>query len=313
MSGLPFLSGEAVRRLLTPGEALRAVQQFFRENPRDRVVVPPRIHLNVPGQNNIGLYMPAATSRYVGVKLAHLMPQRRPNVEAEVFLYAADTGRLLFWGDGKPLTALRTAAVSAAGALALLKECRVLAVFGSGVQAAAHIAAFADAYPMLGEVRVMARSAQAWERLLVHLAPPLRGLARRVEQARAALAGADAVVTTTPAPQPILAAADLPERCHVAAIGSAAPAMNELPPEIFLTSRVWLDSPAALKEAGDCVAALQAGWRADQVAGDQFDLIGGAAAPPLGRSLFKTVGHAAQDLALLIRLWELAGPGSHNA
>ena len=161
MTGVPFLTGEEVRRLLPPHEALLAVQRFFKDNPRSQVAVPPRIHLNVPGQNNIGLYMPAATARYIGVKLAHLMPQRRPNVEAEVFLYAAETGRLLFWGDGKPLTALRTAAVSAAGALAVLPRCQVLTVFGTGVQPAAHIAAFAEAYPMLRDVRVVARSAEA--------------------------------------------------------------------------------------------------------------------------------------------------------
>jgi ornithine cyclodeaminase len=231
-------------------------------------------------------------------------------VEAEVFLYAADTGRLLFWGDGKPLTALRTAAVSAAGALAVLPRCDALTVFGTGVQAAAHIVAFAAAYPMLREVRVVARSAEAWQRLAALLAPPVRELTRRAPAARTALAGADAIVTATPAPQPLFAAADLPARCHIAAIGSAAPSMNELPPEVFPSAQVWLDSPAALKEAGDCVAALRAGWSGDRVAGDQFDLIGGPAPPQAARTLFKTVGHAAQDLALLIRLWELAGPGS---
>ena len=310
MSGVPFLSGDEVRRLLTPRESLQAVQRFFRENPRAHVAVPPRIHLNVPGQNNIGLYMPAATTRYVGVKLAHLMPQRRPNVEAEVFLYAAESGQLLYWADGKPLTALRTAAVSAAGALAVLPRCEALAVFGTGLQAAAHIVAFADAYPMLKEVRVVARSEGAWQGLLALLPPTLHAKVHRAGSARAALADAHAVVTTTPAPQPLFAAEEVPARCHVAAIGSAAPSMNELPPVLFASARVWLDSPAALKEAGDCVAALASGWKAEQVAGDQFDLIGGAKPAPGGRTLFKTVGHAAQDLALLIRLWELVETGA---
>lgn len=305
MSGVPYLSGAEVRRLLTPREALTAVQRFFRENPRTQVVVPPRIHLNIPGQNTIGLYMPAATARYIGVKLAHLMPERRPNVEAEVFLYAAESGRLLLWGDGKPLTALRTAAVSAAGALAVLPACRVLAVFGTGLQAEAHIAAFADAYPMLEEVRVVARTETAWESLRTRLPGLLRGRAWRAAGSSDALAGCDAAVTTTPAPQPLFAAEEVPERCHIAAIGSAAPAMNELPPELFPAAQVWLDSPAALQESGDCIAALRLGWRAEAVSGDQFDLIGGPASAATPRTLFKTVGHAAQDLALLIRLWEL--------
>jgi ornithine cyclodeaminase len=307
MSGVFHVSGAEVLRLLTPREALLAVQRFFRGNARDDVVVPPRIHLNVPGRNTIGLYMPAATSRYIGVKLAHLMPERRPNVEAEVFLYAAESGRLLFWGDGKPLTALRTAAVSAAGALAVLPACRVLAILGTGLQAEAHIAAFADAYPMLREVRVAARTVAAWEALRDRLPGPLRERTRRAESAAAALAGCDAAVTATPAPRPLFAAGEVPERCHIAAIGSAAPNMNELPPELFPSAQVWLDSPAALKESGDCIAAQRQGWPAQAVMGDQFSLIGAPPPSSAPRTLFKTVGHAAQDLALLIRLWELLG------
>jgi ornithine cyclodeaminase len=307
MIGVPYLDGGRLLALLTPGEALRAVRRFFREHDRAQVAAPPRIHLNVPGRDNIGLYMPAATRRFIGVKLAHLMPRRRPNVEAEVFLYEAATGRLLYWGDGKPLTALRTAAVSAAGALAVLPRCRALAVFGSGVQAAAHIAAFAGAYPMLEDVRVRARSPAAGERLRALLPAGLAPLLRLEESPRAALSGADAIVTATPAPAPLFDAAWLPESCHIAAIGSAAPGMNELPPGAFTGARVWLDSPAALREAGDCLAAARAGWEPARVMGDQFDLIGGPAPAPGGRTLFKTVGHAAQDLALLIRVWELNG------
>lgn len=292
-------------RILTPRAALAAVQRFFARHRRDDVTVPERIHLHVPGTGTIGLYMPAATSRFIGVKLAHLMPQRRPNVEAEVFLYEAPTGRLLFWGDGKPLTALRTAALSAAGALRLQPECRRLVVFGNGVQAAAHIVAFADAYPGLETVEAVTRSAGAVARLK-GLLP--EALARRVAgpaDPAQALPRADCIVTTTPAPRPIFEPAWLPERCHIAAIGSAAPAMNEIAPAVFRSARVWLDTRAALKEAGDCQAALKAGWREDEPAGDAFDLLGPQAPEPAaGRTMFKTVGHAAQDLALLLALWE---------
>jgi hypothetical protein len=83
---------------------------------------------------------------------------------------------------------------------------------------------------------------------------------------------------------------------------------------------VWVDTRRALEESGDCIAALMAGWREADVVGDAFDLLTPAMpAPGTGRSLlggmrfhgvevhrtvFKTVGHAAQDLALLLALWE---------
>jgi ornithine cyclodeaminase len=301
----PFVDAATLRRLLPPRAAREAVQRFFAQHAREQVFIPERIHLAVPGTGTIGLYMPAATSRYIGVKLAHLMPQRQPNVEAEIFFYDAPTGRLLFWGDGKPLTALRTAALSAAGALRLLPRCRRLAVLGNGVQAAAHVAAFAEAYPGLETVTAVTRDAAGMDRLRGLLPPHLAGRVARASDARSALAGADCLVTTTPAPEPMFEAAWLPERCHIAAVGSAAPTMHELPAELFLSAQVWVDTRQALRESGDCAAALAAGWREADLAGDAFDLLGTAPpAPGEGRTLFKTVGHASQDLALLLELWE---------
>ena len=306
-----YLDQEKLLQLLTPGFALRAVQDFFSSHRREEVEVPPRIHMSVPGRNTTGLYMPAATSRFVGVKIVHLMPERRPAVEAEVFLYDAETGKLLFWGDGKPLTGLRTAAVSAAATLRLLPRCERLLVYGAGVQAAAHVAAFADAYPELAEVRTVTRSAESFERLRALLPAALRDRVIHSTVPADDLARAHCVVTTTPAPEPLFAWTDVPEGCHLTAIGAATPEMNEVPPQAFLHSRVWVDTRVALQEAGDCLAAKTAGWDELQLKGDLFDLLGAEppetpqAGPAPGRTLFKSVGHAAQDLAIFIRLWEL--------
>jgi ornithine cyclodeaminase/alanine dehydrogenase-like protein (mu-crystallin family) len=325
----PFVDAATLTRLLTPRAALNAVQRFFARHGRNEVFIPERIHLNVPGLDakgnhapgnvTVGLYMPAATHEYIGVKLAHLMPQRRPNVEAEIFFYEAPTGRLLYWGDGKPLTALRTAAMSAAAALRVMPECRRLVVFGSGIQAAAHITAFADAYPMLGAIVAVTRGTAQLAQLKAQLPPEI---AARVLGANAAqaLPSADCVVTTTPAPCPIFDPSLLPERCHIAAVGSGTPQMNELAPDVLRSAHVWLDTRSALRESGDCIAALTAGWRESEIMGDAFDLLGPSEpAPGTGRTLvqgvdfggkryyrtvFKSVGHAAQDLALLLALWE---------
>ena len=104
-----YLEGRRLLELLPPMQALRAIQRFFAGHGPESVVAPERIHLRVPGRETVGLYMPSATREYVGVKIVHLMPSRYPSVEAEIFLYDAETGRLLFWGDGKPLTVLEDA------------------------------------------------------------------------------------------------------------------------------------------------------------------------------------------------------------
>jgi len=275
--------------------------------------VPPRVHLRVPGPHTIGLYMPCATAQFIGVKVVHLMPERYPSVEAEVFLYAAETGRLLFWGDGKPLTARRTAAVSAAASLRLQPVCNSLVVFGAGVQAAAHLAAFAGAYPGLERIWAVTRSPASLRRLEGMLPEGLPARLRPCDDLSRRLGEAGIVIAATPAPAPLFAGSDLAPGCHVVGIGSATYQMNELPPEVFLDGAVWVDTRDALAEAGDFQAARRAGWEEDSLRGDLFDLLGPGAPPPLPggperpRTVFKSVGQAAQDLAILIRLWELLG------
>ena len=316
---IPYLDGVRLAGLLTPDEALRAVEGFFSSHAREAVEVPPRIHLRAPGLNTIGLYMPAASSRYIAVKTVHLMPDRFPSVEAEVFLYDAETGRLLFWGDGKPMTARRTAAVSTAASLRLMTHCRILTLFGAGVQAAAHADAFAAAYPNLERIWAVTRSGESFSRLEAALTHPgAKACLKPCANLAGALGQSDCVITTTPAAQPLFDGDDLHPSAHVVGVGSATHEMNELPPNVFLQGRVWADNPAALEEAGDFRAAIEAGWRPDSLEGDLFDLLGGGAPKTgawpgegagegTGRTVFKSVGHAAQDLAVLIRLWELMG------
>jgi ornithine cyclodeaminase len=311
---LPYLDAGSLTALLTAPQALQAVQTFFATHDRAAVTVPHRIHLAVPQQPTVGLYMPAATPRFIGLKLAHILPHRKPAVEAEAFLFDADSGRLLLWGDGKALTALRTAAVSVAASLRLKPRCETMAIFGTGTQAVAHITAFASAYPELKRIWSVARTVASYFRMEGALPPESRELVRLSENPHAHLAGCDCVVTATPARAPLFAWEQVPPGCLVVGVGSATPEMNELPSAAFLGSAVWVDSPNAVVESGDLLQAAQAGWRKEAVTGDLHDLLtpGYDPAPAVARSdqgqiVFKSVGHAAQDLALLIRLWENHG------
>ena len=303
---IPYLGTERVTALLPPRAALEAIQGFFAVNRREEVAAPRRIHLEAPGQETVGLYMPAATSRYIGIKIVHLMPRRRPAVEAEIFLYDAESGRLLFWGDGKPLTGLRTAAVSAAASLRIRPALGSLLVYGAGVQAAAHITAFAEAYPDLGDISAAARSPESFARLRARLGTDLAGRVRHCPDPGTEPARADCIVTATPATAPLFAWEAAGPAAHIVAVGSVTAGLRELPPAAFLSSRVYVDTPAALAESGDCHAAAAAGWEESKLAGDLFDLLGGdpPTLPMSGPTLFKSVGQAAQDLALLIRLWK---------
>src|SRR5215472_4252351 len=123
-----------------------------------RVVQPVRNMLTVEeGKRYLGI-MPAVSRGRMGAKLVSFYPSNEGTGTATHFamilLFRSDTGEPLAVMDGRLITEMRTAAVSAAvtGRLAA-PESLVLALIGSGVQASAHLAALSRVRSF-AEVRV---------------------------------------------------------------------------------------------------------------------------------------------------------------
>ena len=97
------------------------------------------------GKRYLGI-MPAITEDAMGAKLVSFYPGNVgtgvPTHLAMVVLFRTDTGEPLAVMDGRLITEMRTAAVSAAVTKYLaLPNSRVLTLLGSGVQAHAHLQA----------------------------------------------------------------------------------------------------------------------------------------------------------------------------
>jgi ornithine cyclodeaminase/alanine dehydrogenase len=120
-----------------------------------------------------------------------------------ITLLDAETGLPLAAVDGNWVTAKRTAGLSAVAAKRLARaESASVAFIGCGVQARGHLEALSDLFP-LREIRAFGRGASNRD-ALCRLARS-RGLAAiPSETARAAVDGADIVVTTLPlVPEPV--------------------------------------------------------------------------------------------------------------
>ena len=127
-------------------------------------------------------------------------------INSLITLLDAGTGLPLALVDGNWVTAKRTAGLSAVAARRMARDDSASVAFiGCGVQARGHLEAFADLFP-LREIRAFGRGA-ANRDALCQMARA-RGLeAIPCDTARAALEGADIVVTTVtlvPEPQPFL-------------------------------------------------------------------------------------------------------------
>jgi len=233
--------------------------------------------------------MPAVAGDVMGAKLVAFYPGNE-NTEfhthnGTIVIFDARNGVPLAAMDGRLITEMRTAAVSAAVARSLLSEKRhVLALLGSGVQAAAHLRALARV-ALLDEVRVWSRTPEHAQRFAAR-----HGAV--ATDAQAAVSGASVVVVATSSREPVLFGEWLQSGAFVAAVGANRADWRELD-DATLCNPIVVDSrEAAARESGDVIAS---GRPVYAEAGEIF--AGIKEPPPAGTTtIFKSLGLAVEDV-----------------
>jgi alanine dehydrogenase len=272
-----------VAELLTPTEALAAVEQSFGRLARGAVDNPPRVRADLPG--GVLAVMPCVDRElgYAGSKLYVWLPA---GTSFLVVLFSLETAELVAVLEADTLGQRRTAAASAVAALRLARTgARTLGVFGAGRQAAAHVAALRDALPSIEQVHVAGRGASLAE--------------------RRAAGGCDIVVTATTSKEPVLRGEWLSEGAFVCGVGANDPGSRELDDAVLeRASFLCCDSRQQSQlEAGDLIGRVD--W---ETVRELQDVVSGASP---GRTddreiaLFKSNGLAAWDLAAAARVVEL--------
>jgi alanine dehydrogenase len=223
-----------------------------------------------------------------------------PAVHGTYMLLDAATGVPAAVLDGTALTLRRTAAASALAASYLARpDSAVHLMVGTGALAPHLIAAHAAMRPIRETLlwgRDPGKAAAVAARLAATgvVAAPVADLA-------AAAGVADIVTCATLAREPLIRGAWLKPGAHLDLVGGYTPEMREADDDAVARARVYVDTTAALQEAGDIVQPLRSGALADdRIAGDLFDLCRGQ--QPGRRdaaeiTLFKSVGTALEDLA----------------
>src|SRR5438046_3575721 len=141
-----FLDEERIARLLSWEKLIPAMEKGFAEFSQGGVLQPVRQMLTIEEEKRYLGIMPAVGQEAMGLKLVSFYPGNAgtdvPTHMAMILLFRADTGEPLAVMDGRLITEMRTAAISAAATKYLMApDSRVLALIGSGVQAAAHLEA----------------------------------------------------------------------------------------------------------------------------------------------------------------------------
>ena len=221
-----------------------------------------------------------------------------PTGNGMMLVFSAKTGEpvapLL---DEAALTDLRTAAAGAVAARHLgPKSVTMIGIVGGGVQARLqldflrHVTTCRDA--VVWARRPEQAKALRAEGFDIEVVPTVADLARRC----------NLIVTTTPARQALLMAADVQPGTHITAVGADAPGKQELDPAVFRKAAVRaVDSRSQCFDHGDAFHALKAGVVAEE---DFVELGEVIANPALGRRSIDQItvadltGLAMQDIEI---------------
>src|SRR5437016_2762442 len=283
-----YLDEDRIRGLLRWDRLIAAMEEALADFSLGRVLQPVRNMLTIEeGQRYLGI-MPAVAGDVMGAKLVSFFPQNAatgiPTHMAMIVLFSSQTGEPLAVMDGRLITEMRTAAVSAAATkLLAAPDSRVLALLGSGAQAGAHLQALSQVRSF-AEVRIWSRTAEHAERFA-------RQHNIKAMPARSAVRGADVVVTATNALEPILKGAWLKPGAHVNAVGSPRHAWREHDDHAMADALIVDSRDAVLEESGDVILS-NAPIYAE--IGEIF--AGRKEAAVAATTVFKSVGLAIEDV-----------------
>jgi ornithine cyclodeaminase/alanine dehydrogenase-like protein (mu-crystallin family) len=289
-----ILDEQQVRRHLSYEKLIPVLEQALIRLSRGQLRQPVRSILPVPEHHGLFGLMPAVDGELMGVKLVLVYERNTslPTHQAVIQLFSASTGEPLAMLDGRLITEMRTAAVSAIAARLFARPGgQALAILGSGVQARAHL----QALRMVGsfpEVRIWSRTPEHAGRL----AKECGGTAMNLE---AAIRGADVVIGVSNVSEPLIKGEWLAPHAFVAAVGAIGASKRELDDKAMDAHIVVESREAAWKESGDILAAKST------IYAELGEILAGDVPPPAnGRVVYKSLGVAAEDLAAARLVYE---------
>jgi len=299
---MDYLNEEQIRDRLTYEALIPAMERALRDLSLGRIQQPLRSVLRIGEHEGIFALMPAVDGDVMGAKLVTVYEKNAPEAklpthQATIMLFSAATGEPLAAMDGRLITEMRTAAVSAVAArLFAPQRARVLAILGSGVQARSHTRALRRVRDF-EEVRVWSPTAEHVRRFAAEHD------AQAVESAEVAVRGADVVVSACSVREPLVRGEWLGERTLVCAVGAVGTERRELDDAAMRGAVVVESRDAAMRESGDVIGS------GEPIHAEVGEVLAGLRAQPQRRVVFKSLGVAAEDLAAAALAWGRGQPG----
>ena len=301
-----WVSAEEVERGLPYAQCIPLMREAMIALSQGRTRQLLRSILDLPEGRAFGAMLGAMLEDGVfGAKLVSVYPhnfaQGGPSHQGVVALFDAATGAPSAMLDAGAITAIRTAAASAAATDALARpDANRLAILGYGEQAWRHVEAIRIVRPPV-KVEIWGRSPEQVEAF----AARVRALGLAAEAAasvQAAVDGADIICTTTTAPEPILESPWVADGAHINAVGSSRGGPAEIANDLVVRARFFADHrEGVLAQGAEFLRAKAAGLVGDDhVLGEIGEVMAGTLPgrrDPGDVTIYKSLGSIVQDLA----------------
>lgn len=300
------LNKKQILGMVSMEEAIHAMESAFIHLSNGEAHIPPRLNFDFPDKNAASLVMPAYAigNPYYCVKIVSINysnPKRGlPLIHSVVQVFDASQGNQIATFDGESITAIRTAAASGlATNLMAKKDASICAIFGTGVQAAFHMKAIMKVRK-IEKFIIFSRNIDTAAKFC-----DSHNIKENCEiGSKETLKEADIICATTPSKIPLIEFKNIQSGCHLNAIGSHQPMMREISSDIVIHSKIIVDQiKACKKEAGDLIIPMEEGlWSFENIHGELGMVVAGEIPARESKNeitLFKSVGNAIQDLAMV--------------
>jgi ornithine cyclodeaminase/alanine dehydrogenase-like protein (mu-crystallin family) len=317
MTQIRILSSKQIRSAIEMKDIIEAMELAFVELSTGNPEMPIRAHISIKEPEGTALFMPSymKPSEMIGIKTVTLFEDNKKNdlpyIQGMVNLFDGNNGTPKAVLDGMTITALRTGAASGlATKLLSRKDSTICTIFGGGVQGRTQLEAVCavrdikkavifDALPIAAEKFAKEMGEQLGIEIVV------------AKTSKEAVKDADIICCASIAETPVFDDQDLPAGVHINAVGSYKPHVQEVPEEMVLRSRLYVDHrESALEETGDLIIPIEKGLLTEEHIVAEIGEVAAGKAP--GRmsdseiTFFKTVGVAVQDLAAATVIFQRA-------
>jgi ornithine cyclodeaminase/alanine dehydrogenase-like protein (mu-crystallin family) len=303
-----YLTEAEVERVLTMELALETTAAAFRKLALEEAENAPRQRVRT---DHVMLHVLPAAAKTLGAIGFKAYTTAKPGAQFHVTLFDPKQGGVTAIVEADLLGQFRTGAASGVATKKLARaDAGTVGLFGTGKQARTQLLAVCKA-KAIKKAHVYGRDPERRKAFAAQLSHETGVEVVPVEKPEEAARGLDIVITATSAKEPVLFGEWVGEGQHLNLIGSNFLGKTETDVEVFrCTNLVTVDCKEQAKlEAGDFVEPLKAGvlrWS------DVYDfapvLVGKypGRESPRDVTVFKSLGLGIEDIALAVRVVELA-------